>query len=121
MVDQLVIRAAVIDDAEELGVAHVVAADEAYGHYFPAEFMTRNTVERRSEMWRETLSTSEGKPRVLLAESGGQPPRHRVLLQARVPTRRRRRTPETDRKPSQDPYGAALVGSLPAGEHRVFV
>lgn len=70
MVDQLVIRAAVIDDAEELGVAHVVAADEAYGHYFPAEFMTRNTVERRSEMWRETLSTSEGTPRVVVAESG---------------------------------------------------
>src|SRR5690625_2514072 len=46
VLEQLVIRDAGLDDAERLGAAHVIAAEEAYGHYFPAEFMQRNTVER---------------------------------------------------------------------------
>lgn len=50
----------------------MVAAEEAYGHYFPAEFMKRNTVERRTHMWAETLSAAEPKPQVVVAEHGAQ-------------------------------------------------
>lgn len=50
------IREARIDDAEALGVAHSVAAEEAYGHYFPPEWLAaRNTPAQRAEQWTETL------------------------------------------------------------------
>lgn len=72
---QLTIRDAEPDDAKKLGAAHVIAADEAYGHYFPAEFMQRNTVERRTQMWSHTLAQPQHnstKPRVVVAEEQHQ-------------------------------------------------
>ena len=72
VLEQLVIRDAGLDDADRLGAAHMVAAEEAYGHYFPTEFMKRNTAERRTHMWTETLSAAEPKPRVVVAERGEQ-------------------------------------------------
>ena len=66
------IRDAGLNDADRLGAAHVIAAEEAYGHYFPAEFMKRHTAERRTHMWAETLSVAEPKPRVVVAEHGEQ-------------------------------------------------
>lgn len=72
---ELTIRDAVADDAERLGAVHVTAAEEAYGHYFPEEFMQRNTVERRTQMWADTLaldSDDAQKPWVVVAESDSQ-------------------------------------------------
>lgn len=75
MLEKLEICDAVVDDAPWLGLAHVIAAEEAYGHYFPEEFMQRNTVERRTQMWAETLALDADdaqKPRVVVAESDAQ-------------------------------------------------
>lgn len=69
------IRDAVVEDAPWLGLAHAIAAEESYGHYFPEEFMQRNTVERRTQVWAETLAREPGdaqKPRVVVAESDSQ-------------------------------------------------
>ncbi len=52
----MVIREAEAGDAERIGLAHSIAANEAYGHYFPSEWMAeRNTPAKRAEQWTQTL------------------------------------------------------------------
>jgi hypothetical protein len=63
---QIAIRVPGPDDAERVGWAHSVAADEAYGSYFPRGWMLqRNTPAKRAEQWHQLLSESvpEGQVR----------------------------------------------------------
>lgn len=54
----MVIRDPEVADAERIGLAHSIAAEEAYGHYFPREWMAaRNTAAQRTQQWAEQLQT----------------------------------------------------------------
>lgn len=70
------IRQPQLHDAARIGLAHSIAADEAYGHYFPHDWMLRrNTPSNRTEQWTELLAEPlpEGhQRRVLIAEAGEQ-------------------------------------------------
>ncbi|WP_158583026.1 GNAT family N-acetyltransferase [Nesterenkonia natronophila] len=74
MLGQIAIRTPELDDAERVGRAHSVAADEAYGSYFPRDWMfQRNTPAKRTEQWHQLLSepAPEGQlRRVRIAEAG---------------------------------------------------
>ncbi|WP_191090017.1 GNAT family N-acetyltransferase [Nesterenkonia ebinurensis] len=74
MLKQMVIREPETADAERIAVAHSIAAREAYGHYFPREWMlARNTPERRTEQWTEQLATyarGDSGWRIRIAEDG---------------------------------------------------
>lgn len=76
MLEQILIREPELRDAARIGLAHSIAADEAYGHYFPHDWMLqRNTPARRTEQWTELLAEPlpEGHQRgMLIAEVGEQ-------------------------------------------------
>lgn len=73
---QIVIREPELDDAARVGLAHSIAADEAYGYYFPRDWMlARNTPAKRTEQWSQLLAEPlpEGHlRRVLIAEADEQ-------------------------------------------------
>jgi ribosomal protein S18 acetylase RimI-like enzyme len=63
------IREATLDDAPAIARVHVATWQTTYTGLFPAEFMASMTVERRTERWQNSISTSrEGGIRIFVAE-----------------------------------------------------
>ena len=63
---QLRIRPAIPADAAAVAAVHVASWREAYRTILPAEYLARLSVERRQQVWRESIET--GSPRLLVAE-----------------------------------------------------
>lgn len=66
----LVIREAVIDDAEGLGAAHVAAWQAAYPGLMPSGFLARLDPQARGEGWRRSIAAGDSAATVLVARIG---------------------------------------------------
>lgn len=62
------------DDLPAVAQAHVQTAHDTYGHYFPADFMLRNTAQHRMQWWAQVLgepSPEGAQRRFLVAREAG--------------------------------------------------
>lgn len=70
----MIIHQLTADDVPAVAKAHVRSAQDTYGHYFPAEFMLRNTADNRMQWWADALAepAPEGSQRrFLVAREAG--------------------------------------------------
>lgn len=68
----LVIREAAIDDAEELGAAHVAAWQAAYPGLIPDRYLAALDPIAGSDRWRQSIANRDSASTTLVAEVGGR-------------------------------------------------
>lgn len=69
---ELVIRGAVVGDAEQLAVVHHSTWRHAYADLLPAEHWLTDTVERRTQRWAARLGNGDHEAWPVVAEADGR-------------------------------------------------
>jgi GNAT superfamily N-acetyltransferase len=70
-VTEVIVRRAVLDDAEDLGRVHVVSWRAAYAGLVPDSLLAGLSVETAVGRWSERLSSEPSGRRIIVAEVGG--------------------------------------------------
>ncbi len=70
--NEVVIRAATVDDAEQIAAVHIASLREAYAGVVSDEYLAGLDVESRTQTWRERLSAPEPGTSVWVAQEDGR-------------------------------------------------
>lgn len=70
--DNLIIREAKLNDAEDIAKVHIKIWQQAYKGQIPDDFLENLSVENRTKVWVENISNPKPKQNIFVAESGGK-------------------------------------------------